>query len=180
MGTPAGGNGRVEGLLIRGPVSLGGGTCRRLGHGHSSPFPGRGRLEAACQLQTRVSHLLPNGSRTDVLRKRLVDRLGGRLGRVDDVIARFGEGGHPPITGLVARIARRRRFIPRDRLGEIRPRAIALTGETLDLARFERRPGEVLLGSDVLGRRLISVVTGRLVVAHDLELARVNGELRLV
>jgi CBS domain-containing protein len=107
---------------------------------------------------------------TGIRRSPLVDRSGGRLGRVDDVIARFAEGGYPPVTGLVGRIAGRRLFIPRDRIAEMRPGAVQLAGEDLNLAHFERRQGEVLLGDDVLGRRLISVEAGRLVVAHDIEL----------
>ncbi len=107
---------------------------------------------------------------TGIMRSPLVDRAGGRLGRVDDVIARFAEGGYPPVTGLVGRIAGRRLFIPRDRIAEMRPGAVQLAGEDLNLAHFERRQGEVLLGDDVLGRRLISVEAGRLVVAHDIEL----------
>ncbi|MBO0865868.1 MAG: magnesium transporter, partial [Mycobacterium sp.] len=40
----------------------------------------------------------------------------------------------------------------------------------IDLRRFERRPGEVLLRSDVLGYRLIDVPAGELVRAYDVEL----------
>jgi CBS domain-containing protein len=105
-----------------------------------------------------------------ILHSPLVDRAGGRLGRVDDVIARFAEGGYPPVTGLVGRIAGRRLFIPKSRIAEMRRGAVQLAGEDLNLAHFERRQGEVLLGEDVLGRRLISVEAGRLVVAHDIEL----------
>jgi CBS domain-containing protein len=107
---------------------------------------------------------------TGILHSPLVDRAGGRLGRVDDVIARFAEGGYPPVTGLVGRIAGRRLFIPRDRIAAMRPGSVQLAGEDLNLAHFERRQGEVLLGDDVLGRRLIAVDAGRLVVAHDIEL----------
>jgi CBS domain-containing protein len=107
---------------------------------------------------------------TGILHSPLVDRAGGRLGRVDDVIARFAEGGYPPVTGLVGRIAGRKLFIPRDRIAAMRPGSVQLTGEDLNLAHFERRQGEVLLGDDVLGRRLIAVDAGRLVVAHDIEL----------
>jgi CBS domain-containing protein len=107
---------------------------------------------------------------TGIIHSPLVDSAGGRLGRVDDVIARFAEGGYPPVTGLVGRIAGRRLFIPRARIAEMRSGAVQLAGEDLNLAHFERRQGEVLLGDDVLGRRLISVEAGRLVVAHDIEL----------
>src|ERR1700681_3389628 len=110
-----------------------------------------------------------------ILRSPLVDRAGGRLGRVDDAIARFAEGGYPPVTGLVGRIAGRKLFIPRDRIAAMRPGSVQLAGEDLNLAHFERRQGEVLLGDDVLGRRLIAVDAGRLVVAHDIELRYENS-----
>ena len=41
----------------------------------------------------------------------------------------------------------------------------------VDLREFERRDGEVLLRADILGHRLIDTPRGRLVRAHDLELA---------
>src|SRR6202049_4533314 len=107
---------------------------------------------------------------TEILHRPLVDRAGGRLGRVDDVIARFAEGGYPPVTGLVGRIAGRKLFIPRDRIAAMRRGSVQLAGEDLKPAHFQRPQGEVLLGDDVLGRRLIAVDAGRLVVAHDIEL----------
>jgi CBS domain-containing protein len=113
---------------------------------------------------------------TGIIHSPLVDRAGGRLGRVDDVIARFAEGGYPPVTGLVGRIAGRRLFIPRDRIADMKPGSVQLAGEDLNLSHFERRQGEVLLGDDVLGRRLISVDAGRLVVAHDIELRSQDGK----
>ena len=112
---------------------------------------------------------------SEILHRPLVDSAGGRLGRVDDVIARFAEGGYPPVTGLVGRIAGRKLFIPRDRIAEMKPGGVKLAGEDLNLAHFERRQGEVLLGDDVLGRRLISVDAGKLVVAHDIELRYQDG-----
>src|ERR1700692_2495465 len=112
---------------------------------------------------------------TEILHRPLVDRPGGRPARVDDVIARFAEGGYPPVTGLVGRIAGRKLFIPRDRLAAMRRGSVQLAGEDLNLAHFERRQGEVLLGDDVLGRRLIAVDAGRLVVAHDIELHHENS-----
>src|SRR5579864_8344241 len=115
---------------------------------------------------------------TELIGGGLVDRAGETLGRVDDVIVRLAEGGHPPVTGLVARIAGRKLFVPRDRLGEMSPGRVQLTGETLNLARFDRRQGEVLLRQDVLDRRMISVPTGKLVSAHDIELVK-SGEWRV-
>lgn len=112
---------------------------------------------------------------TGILHSPLIDSAGGRLGRVDDVIARFAEGGYPPVTGLVGRIAGRKLFIPRDRIALMKAGGVQLAGEDLNLAHFERRQGEVLLGDDVLGRRLISVDAGRLVTAHDIELRLQDG-----
>jgi CBS domain-containing protein/sporulation protein YlmC with PRC-barrel domain len=113
-------------------------------------------------------------SLSSILRSPIVDSKGERLGRVDDVIARFAEGGYPPMTGLVGKIAGRKLFIPRSLIASIEPGRVQLAGETLNLARFERRQGEVLLNEDVLGRRLISVEQGRLVTARDLALAFVD------
>ena len=115
-----------------------------------------------------------------ILKSPIVDRAGERLGRVDDVIARFAEGGYPPVTGLVGRIAGRRLFVPVSLVAALEPGRVQLTVETLNLLRFERRQGEVLLNDDVLGRRLISVEHGRLITAHDIALGFVDDAWRVV
>jgi CBS domain-containing protein len=108
---------------------------------------------------------------TEITGSRIVDRAGETLGRVEDVIVRLGAGGHPPVTGLIARLAGRQLFVPQERVGEVARGRVQLSGETLSLLRFERRQGEVLLRRDVLGRRVISVETGRLITAGDIQLA---------
>ncbi len=60
---------------------------------------------------------------TQITGSRLVDRAGETLGRVEDVIVRLGAGGYPPVIGLIARVAGRQLFVPRDRVGEISPGA---------------------------------------------------------
>ena len=117
---------------------------------------------------------------TEVARSRLVDSAGERLGRVDDVIVRLAEGGYPPVTGLRARIAGRKLFIPADRFAAMAPGRVQLRGENLSLTRFERRPGEVLLREDVFDRRMISVEGGRLINARDIELAMLRGAWHVV
>ena len=112
---------------------------------------------------------------TEITRSRIVDRAGERLGRVEDVIVRLGTGGYPPVTGLIGRLAGRQLFVPSDRVGEVAGGRVQLTGETLSLLRFERRQGEVLLHNDVLGRRVISVDTGRLIIAADIQLTAGRG-----
>jgi len=117
-----------------------------------------------------------------VLRSALLDRAGERLGRVEDLIVRLADGGYPPVTGLKARIGGRELFVPADRIAELEPGAVRLSGEKLSLGRFERRVGEVLLSADVLGRKLVAVEADppRLVTAHEIELACIDGWWRVV
>jgi CBS domain-containing protein len=112
----------------------------------------------------------------------LLDRAGERLGRVEDLIVRLADGGYPPVTGLKSRIAGRDLFVPAGMVAELDPGGARLAGETLSLGRFERRPGEVLLGQDVLGRKLVNVEAEppRLVAAHEIELACIDGWWRVV
>ena len=119
---------------------------------------------------------------SSVLRSPLLDRAGDRLGRVEDLIVRLADGGYPPVTGLKARIGGRELFVPADRIAALEPGAVRLAGEKLSLGRFERRPGEVLLGADVLGRKLVAVEADppRLVTAHEIELACIDGWWRVV
>ena len=112
---------------------------------------------------------------TEITGSRIVDRAGETLGRVEDVIVRLGAGGYPPVTGLIGRLAGRQLFVPQERVGEVARGRVQLSGETLSLLRFERRQGEVLLRRDVLGRRVISVDTGRLITAADIQLSAGRG-----
>jgi CBS domain-containing protein len=117
-----------------------------------------------------------------VLRSSLLDRAGDRLGRVEDLIVRLADGGYPPMTGLKARIGGRELFVPADRIATLEPGAVRLAGEKLSLGRFERRVGEVLLGQDVLGRKLVNVEADppSLITAHEIELACIEGWWRVV
>jgi CBS domain-containing protein len=110
----------------------------------------------------------------------LLDRSGGRLGRVDDLIVRLGEDGYPPVTGLLATVAGRQVFVPADELEHIEHGRVTLRAVRLDLRPFERRPHEVLLKKDVLDRQLINVDGARLVRSNEIELARLEGWYRVV
>src|SRR6202023_4222825 len=88
----------------------------------------------------------------------LLDSAGERLGRVEDVIARLDHTDNLPlVTGLKARVGGRDMFVPIDRIDKLEPTAARTATTKLNLGQFERRPGEVLLRSDVLGRSLINV-----------------------
>ncbi len=95
---------------------------------------------------------------------------------------RLADGGYPPVTGLKARIGGRDLFVPTDRIATLEPGAVRLSGEKLSLGRFERRVGEVLLGQDVLGRKLVNVEADppSLVTAHEIELKCIDGWWRVV
>jgi CBS domain-containing protein len=123
---------------------------------------------------------IPLVNLTSLLHSRLVDRAGERLGRVDDLIVRLADGDYPPVTGLKARIGGREVFVPSERVARLEPGSVQLSGEQVDLGRFERREGEVLLRQDLLGRRLINVVGARLVRADDLVLGRIEDWWRVV
>ena len=110
----------------------------------------------------------------------LVDRAGEKLGRVEDVIVRLADGGFPPVTGLQARIGGRELFVPADRIGSLTEGHVQLSGEQLNLGRFQRRAGEVLLRQDVLGRELVDVESAQLVTAQEIELMCVEGWWRVV
>src|SRR5580692_7127059 len=103
----------------------------------------------------------------------LLDSSGERLGRVDDVVARLDLADPlPPVIGLRAAIGGRLLFVPANRIERLEPGAARTSTTKLNLAQFERRPGEVLLRADLLGHSLINVNTARLVRAAEVELSR--------
>ena len=110
----------------------------------------------------------------------VVNPAGDRLGRVEDVIVRLADSGYPRVSGFKVRIGGRDLFVPEQLVLRLEAGRVQLLGQTLDLGRFERRPGEVLLREDVLDRRLIHVAAGRLVHANDLVLAESDTGWHLV
>jgi CBS domain-containing protein len=115
-----------------------------------------------------------------IVRSPLLGSDGERIGRVVDVIARPGEQPHPPVTGIVATVGRRELFVPMSMIATVRPGCVQLQGETLNLGRFERRPGELLLAKDLAARHLINIVGARLIRANEIELAFVDGTLEVI
>jgi CBS domain-containing protein/sporulation protein YlmC with PRC-barrel domain len=106
----------------------------------------------------------------------LLDSSGERLGKVEDVVARLDTGDSlPPVIGLTAQIGGRVLFVPVDRIQQLGPYSVQTSTTKLNLAQFERRPGEVLLRQDVLDRSLINVATARPASAHEVELVKDEG-----
>ncbi len=108
---------------------------------------------------------------TQLLRSPVLNPAGTEVGRVEDFIVKLGEGTYPPITGLKIRVGAQDVFIGKDVIDTLEPGGVRLNTHTIRTEAFQRRPGEVLLAADVLGRHLVDVVKGRIVQAHDLVLA---------
>ncbi len=91
------------------------------------------------------------------------DPNGDQVGRVRDAVARLRSGNQPPrVVGLVAEMPMRRRiFLPIGRVTAIEPGSVVLSTGTLNLRRFEKRPGELLVLEELLDRRVTVVDTGR-------------------
>src|SRR5919205_2127686 len=103
---------------------------------------------------------------------------GERVATLKDVIVRLGSD-HPPVTGLVARYRRRDFFVPRAHVRSIDVSGVGLSSDLLDLRRFARREGEVLLARDVLDKQLIDVDGKRVVRVNDVQLIEAAGEWRV-
>ncbi len=116
---------------------------------------------------------------SSVIKRPLVDGAGDRLGRVQDLIVRMGDSPHPPVVGLVVEIGGRGLFVP-IRKARFESGQVRFEGRRVDLRRFERRPGELLLARDLSTHHLINFVAGRLIRANEIELAKVDGRWEVV
>jgi CBS domain-containing protein len=117
---------------------------------------------------------------SNIIKRPLVDGSGERVGRVRDLVARVGDAPHPPIVGLVAKVGGGDLFVPIAAIASFDPDHIRFEGKADDLGKFERRPGELLLGRDLLARHLINFVGGRLMRANEIELAKVDGTWEVI
>ncbi|HWF80249.1 MAG TPA: CBS domain-containing protein [Streptosporangiaceae bacterium] len=112
----------------------------------------------------RVLHL------SELVGRPITDRKGESIGRLADVIVRLRGADKPMVTGLVASVGGRDVFVPFEQATGFDGEVLKLSSARLDLRRFERRDGEVLLRADVLGHRLIDVPSAHLIKAVDLQL----------
>jgi CBS domain-containing protein len=114
----------------------------------------------------------------------LLDSANERLGRIEDLVARLDGGGAgsaelPPVIGLRAAVGGPSLFVPTRHIERLEPGGAYASTTKLNLAQFERRPGEVLLAADVLGHSVINVNTARLVIAGEVELVEQDGAWRI-
>ena len=117
---------------------------------------------------------------TQILRSPVLNPAGEELGRLEDLIVKLDGGGYPPVTGIKVRMGGREVFVGSKSIDKLAPGEVRLNTKALDTGEFQRRPGEVLLAADVLGRHLMDVVRGRIVQAHDLVLGHSEDGWRLL
>jgi hypothetical protein len=114
------------------------------------------------------------------LHRPIYDSHGDKIGRVQDLVARLGDDPHPPIVGAVIRIEGRNLFMSIKKIGGLAEGRMTFEGRRVDLRRFERRPGEMLLAEDLLARHLINLVRGRIIIANEIEIAQIDGRWEVV
>jgi sporulation protein YlmC with PRC-barrel domain len=107
---------------------------------------------------------------TQLLRSPVLNPAGAEVGRLQDLVVKLAEGGYPPVTGLKVRVGTQDVFVGTELIDKLEPGGVRLNTHTIHTQTFQRRPGEVLLAADVLGRHLVDVTRGRIVQAHDLVL----------
>jgi flagellar motility protein MotE (MotC chaperone) len=110
------------------------------------------------------------------------DPNGDQVGRARDAVVRPSASGRPPqVVGLIAELPLRRRiFLPIGRVTSIDADAVYLGTGTLNLRRFERRPGEVLVLEDLLDREVKVRENGKAATVVDIAMeADRSGEWRL-
>jgi Mg/Co/Ni transporter MgtE len=97
------------------------------------------------------------------------DPNGDQVGRVRDAVARPRASGQAPrVVGLVAEMPLRRRiFLPIGRVTAIEVDAVVLGTGTLNLRRFEKRPGELLVLEEMLDRRVTIAGSGAAATVVD-------------
>jgi CBS domain-containing protein len=97
------------------------------------------------------------------------------VGRVADATVRLVEVGNPPLTGFVVEQDGQVAFLPAKHVASISPEGVDVDSAPEQLGPFERRPGEILLGRDLVGHKLICVrsrLRPTLVRADDIVLVR--------
>lgn len=106
-----------------------------------------------------------------VIGKPVLDREGERVGTVKDLVALLCDDQYPPVIGLVVRLQGREGYIPDDWVADFTGRGVQLALGDPEPEPFTRRENELLLGGDVLDRRVVDIAGKRVVRINDLQLA---------
>src|SRR5436190_10105213 len=109
----------------------------------------------------------------------VLDATGEPMGKVDDLIVAVGDR-YPPVTGLVVATDRRRIFLPWSHVARFDVSGARLSTGTIDITRFQQRPDEIQLRSDLLDKQIVDIDGRKVVRVNDLSLDDVEGTLHLV
>jgi CBS domain-containing protein len=116
---------------------------------------------------------MASGTTTRVFLARLsgltvLDPNADQVGRVRDAVVLLRTGAQPPrVLGLVVEVQPRRRvFVPMGQVTSIDAEAVIVRGR-INLRRFERRPGETLVITELLDRKVTLVEDGSPVTVVD-------------
>ena len=101
------------------------------------------------------------------------DTAGDQVGRIRDVVVSLHHSGKAPtVLGMVVEVgARRKIFVPMSRITAIDAGSVVTSG-TVNLRRFERRRGELLVIAELLDRRLTQKTTGDRITLQDLAMSQ--------
>jgi CBS domain-containing protein len=90
-----------------------------------------------------------------VMRLPLLDAGGAAIGKLDDIVVIPGQPGSAPrVLGFVATSQRRRIFVNVGRIGSLDGDGARLRSWDVDLNPFKPRSGELLIGRDIIDRRI--------------------------
>ena len=108
------------------------------------------------------------------------DRDGEAFGKVRDLIVALGET-YPPVTGVVVRVAGGRDiFLPWTDVDQVDESGARLHTASIDITTFRQRPHEIRLWLDLQDKQIVDVEGRKIVRVNDIQLAPVEGNLRLV
>jgi magnesium transporter len=133
-------------------------------------------------------------SLTELLDKQILDPSGDAVADLADLVVRVPPSDpnrpvqtvdlYPPVIGLVARLkgprGARDVFIPWDQVRRMGNDGVVLSSPAVNLKRFAKRAGEMVLRGGLRDRQVVDVEGHRLVRINDLDLAERNGVWRLV
>ena len=96
-----------------------------------------------------------------VMRLPLLDAGGAPIGRIEDIVVIPGRAGvgrepatPPRVVGFVASSQRRRIFVSANRIADLNSDGAQLQSWDVDLNPFKPRPGEVLIGGELIDRKI--------------------------
>ena len=129
---------------------------------------------------------------TEFLDKPIRDPNGEAVAALRDLVVRLPQTDtppnamdlYPPVVGLVARVkgprGSRDIFIPWDEVQSLTPEGAELSTQQMNLRRFQRRDGEIVLRDGLFDRQVVDLEGRRVVRINDLDLARRDGTWRLI